>query len=84
MFFGVFFFRNKKNINELGHKTYNKTCATSKDSDQPAHLQPPGYPKRNKQEPLSYWVDLQADLHLSCSQMSNRRFCRALAQMHCS
>ena len=50
-------------------KTYNKTCATSKDSDQPAHLhtlirvladhicllQPSGYPKRNKWEHLSYW-----------------------------
>ena len=47
-------------------KTYSKTCATSKDSDQPAHphslirvfidlmylLQPPGYPKKDKQDPL--------------------------------
>ena len=46
-------------------KTYNKTCATSEDSDQTAHprslirvftdriclLQTPGYPKRDKQEP---------------------------------
>ena len=45
-------------------KTYVKTCATSEDSDQPAHLhslirlfadgmcllQPPLYPKREKQE----------------------------------
>ena len=60
-------------------KTYNKTCATSEDSDQPAHLyslirvfsdsmcilQPPGYPKRDKQEPLSYWVDVQDDLSLA-------------------
>ena len=50
--------------------TYNKTCETSKDSDQPAHphslirvctgrmchLQPPGYPKRDKREALPYWV----------------------------
>ena len=49
-------------------KTYNKTCGTSENSDQPAHLrslirvftdcmcllQPPGYPKRDKQEPLLY------------------------------
>ena len=47
-------------------KTYSKTCATSEDSDQPAHPrslirvfadrmclgQPPGYPKRDKREPL--------------------------------
>ena len=32
----IFLWRNKKN--EPAHdKTYNKTCATSKDSDQPAH-----------------------------------------------
>ena len=51
-------------------KTYNKTCATREDSDQPAHphslirvftdhiclLQLPGYPKRDKQEPLQFWV----------------------------
>ena len=57
-------------------KTYNKSCATSEDSDQPAHprslirvfadrmflLQPPGYPKRDKREPLLYVVDVQADL----------------------
>ena len=49
-------------------KTHNKTCGTSKDSDQPAHprslirisadsmclLLPPGCPKRDKQEPLPY------------------------------
>ena len=52
---------------ETAHdKNYNKTCASSEDSDQPAHprslirvfadrmclLQPPGHPKRDKQEPL--------------------------------
>ena len=45
-------------------KTYNKTCAISEGSDQPAHprslirvfadrmcpLQPPGYPKRDKRK----------------------------------
>ena len=49
-------------------KTYNKTCATSKDSDQPAHscclvrvftdrmclIYPPTYPKTDKREPLPY------------------------------
>ena len=57
-------------------KTYNKICVTSKDSIQPARLhslfrvftdcmcllQPPGYPKREKKEPLPYLVDAQAGL----------------------
>ena len=62
----------------MSQRTTNSTisCATSKDSDQPAHpcilirvfvdrmclLQPPGYSKRDKLERLSYWVDVQADL----------------------
>ena len=61
------FFQSPLEIIESAHeKTYNKTCATSEDSDQPAHprslirvfadrkciLQPPGYPKRDKREPL--------------------------------
>ena len=55
-------------------KTYTTTCATSEDSDQPAHsrslirvfadrmclLQHPGYPKRDTREPLPYWVDVDA------------------------
>ena len=64
-------------IYEPAHKkTYNKTCATNEDSDQPVHphslirvfadrmclLQPPGYPKRDKQETLPNWIDVQADL----------------------
>ena len=67
------------------NKTYNKTCATSKNSDQPAHsrslvrvfadskclLWPPGYPKRDK--PLPYWVAVQADLSLFWSHSS---YCR--------
>ena len=66
--------------NDPAHdKTYNKACAISADSDQPAHprslirafaermrlLQPLGYPKRDKREPLPYWMDIQADLSLS-------------------
>ena len=74
-------------------KTYNKTCATSEDSDQPAHprslirvltdrmclLLSPGYPKRNKQEPLPYWVG--DSLSLCWSRRSYCRFCRALSHM---
>ena len=74
-------------------KTY-KTCAISEDSDQPAHarslirvfadrvclLQIPGYPKRDKQEALSYWVNVQVDRSLCWSHRSYCRFCRALAQ----
>ena len=74
-------------------KTYNKTCTTSEDSEQPAYprslirifadrmcfLQLPGYPKRDEQNLLPYWVDVQADLSLSWSHRSYCRFCRALA-----
>ena len=74
-------------------KTYNKTCATSEDSDQPQYLhslirvfadgmcllQPPGCPKRDEQEPLPYWVDVQANLSLCCSHRSYCRFFCALA-----
>ena len=60
--------------NEPAHdKTYNKSCATSDDSDQPAHtrslirvfadrmclLQPPGCPKRYKLGP--YCMDVHVD-----------------------
>ena len=75
-------------------KTYNKTCVTSEDSDQPAHpcslirvfadcmslLQSPDYPKRGKSGPLNYRVDVQADLSLCWSHRSYCRFYRALAQ----
>ena len=57
-------------------ETYNKTCATSEDSDQPTHpcllisvlvdriclLHSPGCYKRTKRGPLLYWTDVQADL----------------------
>ena len=60
-------------------KTCNKTCVTNEYSDQPAHpcnlisvfadrlclLQPQGYPKKDKQEPLPCWEYVQADLSLS-------------------
>ena len=53
-------------------------CAIDDDSDQPAHprsltrvftdrmylLQPLGYPKTDKREPLPYWVNVQAYLCL--------------------
>ena len=83
----------KKKNEPVHNKTYNKTCATSEESDQPAHLcslirvfadgmsllQPLGYPKRNKKEPLPYWVDVQADLSLCWSHRSYCRFCLVLA-----
>ena len=68
--------------------------ATSEDSDQPAHphslirvfadrmchLQPPGYPKKDNGESLTYWVYVQPDLSLCWLHRSYCRFCRALAQ----
>ena len=59
-------FRNNHKIAPAHDKTYNKACATSEDLDQPAHpcslirvfedrmclLQPLGYPKRDKRDPL--------------------------------
>ena len=73
-----------KDIWAGARQTYNKTCATSEDSDQPAHphslvrvfadrmclLQPPGYHNRDKQEPLPTWVSVQADLRRSWSYRS--------------
>ena len=44
-------------------------------------LKPSGYPKRDEQEPLPYWVDVQSDLSLSRSHRSNCRFSHVLAQM---
>ena len=41
-------------------------------------LQSPGYPKRDKPEPLPYWIDLQVDLSLCSSHRFYCRFCRAL------
>ena len=44
-------------------------------------LQPSGYPKRDEQEVLPYWVDVQADLNLLWSYRSCCRFFHELAQM---
>ena len=44
-------------------------------------LQPPGYPKRDKQEPLPYWVNVQASLILYLSHRSYCNFCHALAHI---
>ena len=68
--------------------TYNKTCATNKDSDQPAlpcslirvfadcmcRIQHLGFQKRDEQEPLPYWVDVQSDLNLCWLHRSYCRF----------
>ena len=42
--------------------------------------QPPGYPRSYKREPLSYWMNVQADLSLRWSHRSYCRFCHAQAQ----
>ena len=69
-------------------KTYNKTCATSEDSDQPTHprrlikvfvdrmclLRLPGFSKEDEREPLPYWVAVQADLSLCWLHQSYCRF----------
>ena len=84
-----FLWRNKR-TEPANAKTYNKTCATSEDSDQPAHprslirvfadrkclLQP--IQRGTKGNP---WVDIQANLSLCRSHRSYRRFCHALAQL---
>ena len=44
-------------------------------------LQPPGYPKWNKRDPLTYWIDVQADLSLCWWYRSYCKFCRALAEL---
>ena len=72
-------------------KTYNKSCASSEDSDQPAHprslhcLHAPSKAsvstKRDKRDSLPHWVDVEVDLSLCWSHRSYCRFCRALAQM---
>ena len=76
-------------------KAYNKTCATSEDSDQPAHprslirvfadrmclLQRPGYPKKDRRESLPYWVDVQIDRSRCRLHRSNCRIRCALAQI---
>ena len=86
----------EKKINQPAYnKTYNKTCVTSKDSEQPVH--PPSmarvlvYPSldspksledtRNQRRLWSDCVDAQADLSLHWSHKFNYRFCQALVQI---
>ena len=70
-------------------KTYHKTCATSENkwtcslirvfAGHMGHLQPPGYPRRDKRKPLAYCVNVQADLYLYWSHRSYCWLCRALS-----
>ena len=93
---GPTFHEKVLHIFEPAHdKTYNKTCTTSEDSDQTAHprslirvfadrmclVYPPGYPKRDEQKPLPYWVDVQANPSLCLLHRSYCRFCGALAHL---
>ena len=55
---------------------FRLACASA---DRMRHLQPLGYQKRNKWEPLLYWVNVQTNLSLCWSYRSYCRFCRALA-----
>ena len=50
-------------------------------ADHTCPLQPLGYPKRAKREPLPYWVDVQADLSLCWLHRSFCRFWCALAHI---
>ena len=50
-------------------------------ADRMCLLQPPGYPERDKREPLPYWVDVQADPSLCWSHRSYCRLCRALTHI---
>ena len=74
---------------------YDKACAICENSDQPAHprslirvfddhiclLQHLGYPKKDKREPLPYWVDIQADLSLC---RAHRSYCSFVVWWHIS
>ena len=57
-------------------------CAVRVLPDRMCILQLLGYPKWDEQEPLPYWVDVQADLSLCCLLRSYCRFCRALAHIN--
>ena len=47
-------------------------------ADRVCLLEPPGYPKTDKQDLLAYQTDVQADLSICWSHRSYRRFCHAL------
>ena len=82
-------------ISRKHNKTYNTTCVTSKDSDQPVH--PPSmervliYSSSDSQEAVedtcnqprfqSDCVDVQADLSLFWLQKSYCRICSVLAHI---
>ena len=86
--------RGSNTFEPVHDNTYNKTCVTSEDSEQPVH--PPsmawvlGYPSLDslktvegtcdQQSLLSDCADVQADLRLQWLHKSYCRFCRALAQ----
>ena len=65
-------------------KSYNKTCANSEDSYQPAHPRSlvGVLADRVCFYSLQYWVDVHADLSLYWC-LSYCRFCRALALIVC-
>ena len=52
-------------------------------ADRMCLLQPQGYPKSDKREPLPYWVDAQVDLSLRWSHRFYCRFCRSLITKTC-
>ena len=69
----------------VDNKTYNKTCTTSKDSDQPVH--PPiiamilSYPALDRLEAVEGTCDAQTDLRFCWSHKSFCKFCPALAHI---
>ena len=87
------FCRNKKMSQSMTKLTIRLVGGVN--TNQPAHphslikvfadrmclLQPMGYPKRDKGEPLPNWLGVLADLSLCWSHRFYCRFCRALAQM---
>ena len=56
--------------------------AYQKGADHMCLLQPPDFSKRNKREPMAYWVDLQADLRLCWLHRSNCRFGHVPARIY--
>ena len=59
-------------------KAYNKVVRSA---DLMCLLQPPGYLKSDTEEPLPYWMDVQAYLSLCWSHVSYCRLYRALAHI---
>ena len=79
----------------MHQRTTEPTIRCASSEDMPAHprsllrvvadrmcfLQSPGYPKRDEQEPLPCWMDVQAFMSLCWSHRSYCRFYRVLVQM---